>query len=79
MMPQIEIEPDEALVLFELLSRYSDGDMKEVRVAFPGERTALMSLLCYLEKQLVEPFKPDYLQLVSQARARLVERSGETT
>ena len=64
-------------MLFELLSRYSDSGTRDLRLEFPGERTALMSLLRYLEKQLVEPFEEDYKRLVDEAQARLAERSGE--
>ena len=74
-MPEINMDPDEALVLFELLSRYSDTE--ELKAEYPGERTALMALLAYLEKQLAEQFHPEYGQLLEGARKRLADRSGE--
>jgi hypothetical protein len=42
-------EPDEALVLFEFLSRFSDTD--ELRVEDQAEQRALSNLCCLLEKQ----------------------------
>lgn len=65
----LRLTPDEALVLFELLSRYSDSD--ELRIEDQAEQRALWNLCCLLEKQLVEPFKPDYIELLQSARNRL--------
>lgn len=66
---EVRLTPDEALVLFEFLSRYSDGD--ELRVEDQAEQRALWNLCCLLEKQLVEPFNPNYFELLESARNRL--------
>jgi hypothetical protein len=66
---EVRLTPDEALVLFEFLFRYSDSD--ELRVADQAEQRALWNLCCLLEKQLAEPFKADYVELLEAARSRL--------
>ena len=66
---RLELEPDEALVLFEFLSRYSDEQV--LAIEDKAEQVALWNLLCLLEKQLVEPFLPEYSRLVRDARDRL--------
>lgn len=68
-MPQLSLGPDQALVLFEFLSRHSGAD--RLQTLEPGEQEALDNLLCALEETLVEPFRSDYKQLVNEARARL--------
>jgi hypothetical protein len=68
-MPQISLEPDESLVLFEFLSRHSGAG--RLQPSEPGEREALDNLLAALEKTLVEPFRSDYKRRVEEARARL--------
>jgi hypothetical protein len=65
----VRLTPDEALVLFEFLSRYSDSD--ELKLEDQAEQRALWNLCCRLEKQLVEPFKPNYMELLKTARNRL--------
>jgi hypothetical protein len=72
---EVRLTPDEALVLFELLFRYSDSD--ELRIADQSEQRALWNLCCLLEKQLVEPFKANYVELLEAARNRL--RDNEDT
>lgn len=66
---QIEITKDEALVLFEFLSRFSETDTLEIEDQ--AEERALWNLTCVLEKILVEPFLPDYLDIIKAARDRL--------
>ncbi len=65
----LNLSPDEALVLFELLSRYSDSDRLEI--IDQAEQRALWNVCCLLEKELAEPFDPAYLALLSAARDRL--------
>ncbi len=66
---RLELTPDEALVLFELLSRYSDTDT--FTIEDQAEQRALWDLCCLLERELAEPFRPDYIQLLQEARDRL--------
>lgn len=66
---QIEITKDEALVLFEFLSSFSETGTLEI--VDQAEERALWNLKCVLEKILVEPFYPDYLDIIKVARDRL--------
>jgi hypothetical protein len=70
----ITLEDDEALVLYELLA--SERIEKEVPGLEAPERNALWALSCLLEKTLVQPFSPDYHQLLQKARVSLIERFG---
>ena len=72
----LELSRDEALVLFELIADYSM--QPELKLADPSERIALNLLAGAFEKTLVEPFRPDYLELVKEARTRLIERYGSS-
>ena len=65
---KIELNPSEALVLFEFLSRYSDAD--ELVIQDQAEQRVLWNICCDLEKQLVEPFKKNYAELLEAARTK---------
>jgi hypothetical protein len=65
----VELTGDEALILFEFLSRFSDTDT--LSLEDQAEARALWNLLCLLQKQLVEPFRANYQELLRQARDRL--------
>ena len=60
---------DEALVLFEFFSRFSDKD--ELSIIDQAEERALWNLTCVFEKVLAEPFGADYEEVIQQARERL--------
>lgn len=66
---------DEALVLLELLSRWSN-DGQPLQVNDSSEKVALDGLLCLLEKQLVDPLKSDYVKRLEEARTALRLRGG---
>ncbi|TZG31273.1 hypothetical protein AGR1_29075 [Agrobacterium sp. B1(2019)] len=72
---QIQLIPEEAIVLFELLSRWCDDNNASTPEASCFESTAegavLRRLLADLEKQLVSPFKAEYRDLLDRARDRL--------
>ena len=70
----LTLSRDEALVLFELLAEYD----REPELKLPNhpERIARVRLCGAFEKTLVEPFRPDYLDLLNAARSRLVKRYG---
>jgi len=80
----VDLTPDEAIVLFELLSRWSET-AKPVETPAPScfESTAevavLNRLLCQLEAQLVAPFKGDYSRLLMEARERLASDWSHST
>lgn len=68
---KIEVETDEALILFELLT--SDR-LKNVIDAV--ETVVLANTLAALERVLVEPFREDYTALVADARKSVLSRYG---
>ncbi|WP_132524380.1 hypothetical protein [Rhizobium sp. BK376] len=72
---QIQLTPEESIVLFELLSRWCQDQNASTPEASCFESTAegavLHRLLSDLEKQLGAPFKADYGTLLNQARDRL--------
>jgi hypothetical protein len=65
---QISLTADEALVLFEFLSRVEESSELIVDQA---EVWALSNLLGPLQEQLVPPFQQDYAEQLQQARNRL--------
>lgn len=71
----LNLTPDEALVLFELLHRWEDRDAIDP-VLLPGEQVALWNLSCALERVLVEPFESAYAEKLTEARQRLAEAGG---
>ncbi len=54
---QISLSADEALVLFEFLSRFDESN--ELMIVDQAEERALSNLLGPLQKQLVPPFQQD--------------------
>jgi len=66
----IKLNKDEALVLFEFLSRINDKELKEI-FEDQAEQKILWILEGQLEKQLVEPFKPDYNDIIREARNKI--------
>lgn len=66
----IKLSKDEALVLFEFLSRINEKELKEI-FEDQAEQKTLWILEGQLEKQLVEPFKPDYKDIIKEARNRI--------
>jgi hypothetical protein len=65
----IKLTKDEALVLFEFLSRFSDEDRLSIKDQ--AEQRALWNLTCLFEKALVEPFSENWPEIISSARKRL--------
>jgi len=65
----INLTKDEALVLFEFLSRFSDEDRLSIKDQ--AEQRALWNLTCVFEKALSEPFSNDWPQIIEGARSRL--------
>ena len=65
----LQLTPDEALVLFEFLQRFSQQE--HLAIEDQAEERALWNLTCLLEKQLVEPFTASYAQSLAAARERL--------
>jgi hypothetical protein len=70
----VELEPDVALVIFELLA--SRANLPEQLKLEAPERNALWALEAALEKRLSAPLAPDYRSQLVAARKSVVERLG---
>jgi hypothetical protein len=71
----IRLSHDEALVLFEWLTRTDDAtDGFANLVEDQAEQRALWNLASLLERLLVEPLAAEYQDLVAKARSRLRDR-----
>lgn len=73
----LAMNADEALVLFEFVSRFSDSD--QLTIADQAEAATLWKLCGQLEKLLTEPFSPRYEELLSRARARVRGKRHQPT
>lgn len=77
---RIDLDRYEALVLFELLSRWSTAEPPSAPSAAcfesGAERAVLDVLLCSLEKQLAAPFGGDYENNLEAARSEICAKSG---
>jgi uncharacterized membrane protein YfbV (UPF0208 family) len=62
------LTPAEALVLFELLSRWAETDAACVPLDHQAEYRVLWDILARLESTLAEPFMPDYQDWLDRAR-----------
>ncbi|WP_417442074.1 hypothetical protein [Idiomarina sp.] len=65
----IKLTKDEALVLFDFLSRFSNDD--KLSIQDQAEEKALWNLTCVFEKALTEPFSSDWGNIIENARNRL--------
>ncbi|CAN5660753.1 hypothetical protein BH24ACI1_BH24ACI1_25740 [soil metagenome] len=66
---QICLSKDEAIILFEFLSRFTEKEVLEI--ADQSEERVLLNVLCDLEKTLVEPFVANYQEIVKKSRERI--------
>lgn len=78
---ELSLSSSEALVLFELLSRWT-ADAERPRPSpkmfeTAAEPIALNQLLGHLEKELSAPFAPDYPAMLEHARKNLVSMGGD--
>ena len=67
----VPIGKAEALVLFEMLSDFDN--QSSIQPIGAAERLALLRLHGALERTLVEPFMPNYKELVNEAKLLLVD------
>lgn len=65
----LTLTADEALVLFEFVSRFSESD--KLTLADPAEAAILWNMCNQLERLLAEPFSPKYADLLATARERV--------
>ncbi len=63
----IELTKEEAIVLFEYLGRFNENDNLE-KFEDQAEQRVLWDIECILEKELSEPFRADYQEIVKKAR-----------
>ena len=66
----LTLSKDEALVLFEFLSRFSENEKLEIKDK--SEEQVLWNLQGGLEKLLSEPFSKEYSLLLERARKKLI-------
>lgn len=74
MSVSVELDPDVALVLFEMLAS-RDNLAEQLKLEVP-ERNSLLALEAALEKQLVAPLQADYAAQLNAARQSIVARLG---
>ena len=65
----IQLSPDQAVVLFELLARFDEEE--RLSVADPAEERVLWEVHAQLERTLVAPLDPRYAVLLAAARSRV--------
>ena len=66
----LKLTKDEALILFEFVSRFNENDNKEI-FNDQAEEKIFWVIEGQLEKILVEPFMPNYQNIIQQARSRI--------
>jgi hypothetical protein len=69
---RLELTADQALVLFEWLSRTDDDNALEAHIEHWSEQLALWAVLAQLQRILIEPLDPKYDELLTAARDRMV-------
>ena len=69
MRVKLELSSDEALVLYDWLTRFNQRD--DTAFADQAETRVLFDLEALLEKEIVAPLQPDYAALLTQARANV--------
>ena len=67
----IKLIREEALVLFELLTRFSEDDFQ---IIDSSEERVLWDIQCSLEKVLTEPLQPDYSDVLMRAREQVRDK-----
>ncbi|MEO6254962.1 MAG: hypothetical protein ABIO79_16745 [Ferruginibacter sp.] len=61
---------NEALVLFDFLGRFNQKEHNDI-FEDQAEQKTLWILEAQLEKQLTEPFRPDYKDIIKEARDKI--------
>ena len=62
----LRLDRRRALVFFDFLSRFSDDE--KLSINHQAEERVLWDLCADLERELVEPLRPDYDQLLANSR-----------
>ena len=71
---QLSLSRDEAVVLFEFLSRYSDDG--QLHIVDQAEQRVLWDMCASLDSQLHEPISPDYEDVLRKARDSVRDSTG---
>ncbi len=74
-MVEISIDEKEALVLFELLSRFQQADA--ITIEHSAEERVLWNLCALLERELTVIFDQDYLSKLREARESITGQTPE--
>ncbi|MCA6362347.1 MAG: hypothetical protein IM638_04875 [Bacteroidetes bacterium] len=69
----IELTKNEAIVLFEFLGRFNENDGLS-KFEDQSEQKVLWDIERILEKQLSEPFRADYGEIVAKAREQVRDK-----
>ncbi len=69
----LELSVAEALVFFDFLSRFTEKEKLEINNQ--AEERVLWDICSFLEKNLVEPFKENYIQLLQKAREKIRDKT----
>lgn len=62
----LSLSKEEALVLFEFVSRFSEE--QKLGIEDQAEERVLCNICCDLEKKLIEPLSADYAAILADAR-----------
>jgi hypothetical protein len=66
----VTFSEDEALVLFDFLSRFNQTEHKDI-FQDQAEQKVMWLIEGQLEKILVEPFMPNYNEIIKEARDKI--------
>ena len=66
----IKLTKDEALILFDFLARFNKTEHSDI-FEDQSEEKVLWIIEGQLEKQLAEPFKPEYKDIITKARNKI--------
>lgn len=69
----LTITKDEALVLFEFLARFNETERPDI-FEDQSEQKTLWILEGQLKKRLAEPFRPDYKEIINEARNKIRDK-----
>ena len=70
----ITVTRDEALILFDWLARFGDGEPVAAGLSGSAEERVFWGIKGQLERQLVEALDPKYKTVLAEARERVMKR-----
>ena len=69
----IELSKEGAIVLFEFLRRFNQNSDLD-KIEDQSEQRVLWDIECVLEKELTNPFRSDYKEIVEKAREKVRDK-----